>query len=342
MSTKLEHIAMGNSIAMVNKLNNVLRRKRKQNPRWRPVKTLEYVAQRKKNWAFEISKCTYAKFYFLALSWHLADMLFNNTGTVLYLLMIDDPYIGDISHIYECPLSIPYDFSTITSARVIYTFDPAAEVMCFNGNGTVLYTNDDWKIEACNLSIPYDISSIYSTYTVTGTLVTVNSAIMFNNTGSVFYSLDAMHDVIYEFNLSTPYDVSTTYGYESAFPGSVILSVADQTTFPVDMCYNSDGTKLFILDGGVNNDIYQYNLSTPYDISTANSPSVAIHIASDIFTMYRTCMIFNGDGSKLYIAALTNDTIMIIEYAIIPHDSIATFNGITWNPATVPTPDLMT
>lgn len=67
----------------------------------------------------------------------------------------------------------------------------------------------------------------------------------------------------------------------------------------IDLSVSSDGTKLYIYDntflGGGTKTIYQYILSTPYDISTAsyNSKSFLIDDASIFFIM-------SNDGTKLY------------------------------------------
>ena len=82
-------------------------------------------------------------------------------------------------------------------------------------------------------------------------------------------------DFINEYNLSTPFDISThTYaGDDERCDLDVEAGSADQDPTNVgDMAFSSDGLKIFIVSRGTNNSnndaIYRYDLTTPYDVST--------------------------------------------------------------------------
>ena len=107
------------------------------------------------------------------------------------------------------------------------------------------------------------------------------NGIVFNPDGTkMFVSTQASTgnsniDFIYEYNLSTPFDISTkTYlGDDERCDLDVGAGEYGQNPVNVgDMAFSSDGLKIFILNRGSNgsNDdrLYRYDLTTPYDVST--------------------------------------------------------------------------
>ena len=108
------------------------------------------------------------------------------------------------------------------------------------------------------------------------------------------------------------WDLST-----AAYSG-VSFSVAAQETTPTGVAFKSDGTKMFII-GSTGDDINEYALSTPWDISTASfttNTSVAAQTASpqDLY--------FKSDGLKAYIVDATN----VFEYNLSSAWDITTLN----------------
>tara|TARA_R110001632_G_scaffold182116_1_gene302170 strand:- start:442 stop:1080 length:639 start_codon:yes stop_codon:yes gene_type:complete len=107
-------------------------------------------------------------------------------------------------------------------------------------------------------------------------------------------------DSVYQYTLSTGFDLST------ASYNSVSLSVSSQDTSPVDIAFNSSGTKMYMV--GISNDsVYQYTLSTGFDLSTASYDSVSFSVTSQDNQPYD--IVFNTDGTKMYIMGLTSKTI---------------------------------
>ena len=92
---------------------------------------------------------------------------------------------------------------------------------------------------------------------------------------------------------------SNAVGYQlsSASYDSVSFSVASQETDVFIMVFNTDGTKMFVL-GYASNTVYQYTLSTAYDISTASYASKSFSVASQASSA--TALAFNSDGTKMY------------------------------------------
>ena len=87
-------------------------------------------------------------------------------------------------------------------------------------------------------------------------------------------------------------------------------SIAIQDRNPTGMAWNGDGSKLYEI-GQVSDKIYEYDVSTAYDIDTAVfSKSIATQ-ESGI-----KGMAWNGDGSKLY--EIGTGSSKIYEYDVTP------------------------
>jgi sugar lactone lactonase YvrE len=106
------------------------------------------------------------------------------------------------------------------------------------------------------------------------------------------YIVGSDNDTIYQYSLTTAYDVSTgSYASKS-------FSVSSQATVPQQPTFNSDGTKMWIIDAG-NDAIFQYSLSTAWDISTASYDSKSLSVSSQATSP--TGFAFNGDGTVVVV-----------------------------------------
>ena len=84
------------------------------------------------------------------------------------------------------------------------------------------------------------------------------------------------------------------------------LDVSNEEDKPYGMTFNNDGTKMFMVGEGsgddeVADDIHEYILSTPYDVSTA-SFRVGLN-AHGVTSKTLRQIEFNKDGSRMFVAA---------------------------------------
>ena len=100
-----------------------------------------------------------------------------------------------------------------------------------------------------------------------------------------FQPLDAPkdHHFINEYNLSTPYDISTrTYAGNNERCETGSGSDGTETQYIHDLEFSSDGMKLFTTTRGNDGDIvYRFDLTSAYDISTCTYVSETIDLDSD-------------------------------------------------------------
>jgi len=148
------------------------------------------------------------------------------------------------------------------------------------------------------------------------------NGITFNNNGTKMYIVGTTGDSVYQYTLSTAFDLSTA-SYDS-----VSFSVASQDLTPNGVAFNNDGTKMYIAGDG-NNQIYQYSLSTAFDLSTASYDSVSLDISSQ--DSAPTGVVFNSDGTKMYIAGGSNDNIYQYSLSTGFDLSTASYDSVSFN-----------
>jgi len=188
---------------------------------------------------------------------------FSSDGTKMFVV----GSTGDAVYVYT--LSTPFDVST--ASAFVGTFDVSGEEttptdVAFSSDGTKMFVvgiiGDD--VNVYTLSTPFDLSTasaFVGSFDVSGQ-ETGPTGVAFSSDGTKMFVVGfAGGAEVNEYTLSTPFDVSTA-AFDSAFP------VAGQDTFPTDVAFSSDGTKMFVL-GADEDAVYEYTLSTPFDVSTA-------------------------------------------------------------------------
>ena len=165
----------------------------------------------------------------------------------------------------------------------------------FNADGTKMYRTGYSSTKAIfqyTLSTAWDISTA-SYNSVSFSLpspIAVPYGIEWNGDGTKFVVCDSSTGDLYQFSLSTAYDISTTNSTPTTYDPS-------ETTSPDAIKFNSDGTKAFVIGQG-NDTIYRYSLSTAYDITTMSYDSNSFTYPSGY---YGTGLELNSDGTEMYL-----------------------------------------
>ena len=179
----------------------------------------------------------------------------------------------------------------------------------FNNDGTKMYVSGAQydSIHQYTLSTAFDLStaSYDSVSFSVASQEAVPYGVTFNNDGTKMFIVGPVSDSVFQYSLSTAFDLSTA-SYDS-----VSFSVSGQDTLPLGMVFDNDGSKLFIV-GGTNNSVFQYSLSTAFDLSTASYDSVSFSVATE--DTAPAGMVFNNDGTKMFISGTGNDA--VYQYAL--------------------------
>jgi hypothetical protein len=139
------------------------------------------------------------------------------------------------------------------------------------------------------------------------------SHFIFSTDGTKMYLLSWTNETIYQYTLGTPYDPATL-SYDSKS-----LTVTSQITQqPRGILFNSDGTRFYIMSDYFR-DTYQYNVSTPWDISTAVYFGSKDMQSADASIMD---LFMNPDDSKFYLYSINADG--FYEWTITPPGEVST------------------
>ena len=128
--------------------------------------------------------------------------------------------------------------------------------------------------------------------------------IKFNNDGTKMFVVGDNSNAIREYHLTTGFDISTA-SYDSLF------SVNSQDTNPRGLAFNNDGTKMFVA-GWSNQRVFEYHLTTGFDISTASYDS-NLSISSNAGGS--NGLAFNSDGTKMFVNC-ANSSDEVVEYTL--------------------------
>ena len=128
-------------------------------------------------------------------------------------------------------------------------------------------------------------------------------AITFSPDGTKMYLGAFNGSLIYQYTLSTAWDITTASYDNKSYNASAQGSAGANGL--TDMRISDDGTRLFLLQF-YNNTIHQYNLATPFDISTtsyANKSYVFSNaeFGGDLYVGRPYSMTVTSDGTKIYV-----------------------------------------
>jgi len=176
----------------------------------------------------------------------------------------------------------------------------------FNTDGTkmfvVSYAND--SVHEYTLSTGWDVST--SSYVDAFSFSSQDNSprgLAFSNDGTKMFMSGDGNNKMYEYTLSTGFDVST-----ASYVDALVLSSYDSTVR--DITFNDDGTRMFY-SGHQNNKVHDWTLSTAFDISTATYNT---GVSIDSFDTGAEDFVFNSDGTKMFVSGNNDNT--IDEYTI--------------------------
>ena len=188
----------------------------------------------------------------------------------------------------------------------------------FKPDGTKMYVigsaND--RVNEYNLSTAWDITSaVFSQFFSVSAQDTTPSGLFFKDDGTKMYFVGLTFDSVYEYTLSTAWDISTASYIQS-------FSVATQETLPTDVFFKSDGTKMYVIgQNGV--DVTEYTLSTAWNISTATAYVPSFSVSAQETSPQS--IFFKPDGTKMYVIGGTGDDVNEYNLSIPWYVSSATY-----------------
>ena len=224
--------------------------------------------------AFDISTASYSSSYSTGIAQGVRSLYIKPDGSKFYVLIADSN-----DSVYQYSMSTYWDITSSSSDSTSFsvnTQESNAHGLTFKPDGTKMYITgqNSNSINEYNLSTAWDVSTAsYSQQFTINTQSAISDGVAFNSTGTKFFILDSNTDKVFQYSMTTAWDVSTA-SYDS-----INFSVASQDSIPTDFYFKPDGTKMYVVGNG-NDTVYQYSTgtATTLDLSTGNyfshTPSV--------------------------------------------------------------------
>ena len=196
-----------------------------------------------------------------------------------------------------------------TTSVSIYSHGVDVDHIAFSPDGTKLYILEaDGDLVQYTLSIPYDMS----TKTLDGERDlnvlsdTYPKGFCLSPDGNYLYIAGTTYDTISMFTLSTPYDIqgsTLTRGYGTTIFNDI---QTDTESYIRGFYMKPDGTRIFACGYG-NDRVYQWNLSTAFDLTTCSFDSYG-SLNYEGNPVPRGIE-FKPDGTKMYLVDSNYDKI---------------------------------
>jgi len=180
----------------------------------------------------------------------------------------------------------------LSTADFVHSFPVAAQGtdpagVFFKPDGLKMYIveySQDY-VNEYDLSTAWDVSTaVFFQHFFVGNRDNTPTGIFFKPDGLKMFVLGYGATGVYEYDLSTAWDISTSL---------YIRSVGAGVSLPIGLFFKPDGTKMYITGYG-NNTIYEYNLSTPWSLS-------AVSFVREKGVFSPTGIFFKPDGLKMYV-----------------------------------------
>lgn len=241
-----------------------------------------------------------------------SDLDFNPTVVMAMINPLnnkDTVYMGDsFGNIYQMDGNggsdaVPVDPSFDATAQDINPVDVALKS---DGTKAFIIGSTNSQVYQYVLSREWDISSaIYDNILLdVSTENTSGVSIAFKTDGLRMYMLGLVGDTIYQYSLTTAWDLSTA-SYDT-----VSFGVGGQEIFPDSIRLRDDGTRMFIVGSG-SNSVFQYDLSTAWDLGSAVYNGVFFSVASEESSTHAVA--FKNDGTRMYVGGNTGS---IYQYSL--------------------------
>ncbi len=153
---------------------------------------------------------------------------------------------------------------------------------------------------------------------------TVANGLFISSDGLNMYVNGATGDDVNQYTLSNAWDVSTATFVR-------LFSTSAQDSSPQDIFFKPDGLSMFIM-GGTNDTVFQYTLSSAFDISTATYASKSFSVTSQ--ENAPTGLWFKPDGTVMYVIGTTSDAVFQYNLGTAWDVSTASYSGISFSFAT--------
>lgn len=255
--------------------------------------------------AWDISTASFLQFFSVSAEETLpSGIFFKPDGLSMYVL----GYSGDDVNQYT--LSTAWDVSTASFTRLfsVAGVQQSPLGLFFKPDGTAMYIAGIFNDGTTDF--PFVSQFSFGGFPI-GVQDATPSGIFFKPDGLTMYMSGNLRDRVNQYTLTTAWDSSTAAFLQ-------LLLVSGQDTNLQDVFFSPDGTSMYTV-GSTNDRVYQYTLSTAWNIATATFLQF-FSVASQELTP--TGLYFSPDGTRMYICGTSG--IEVNQYALSTAWNIST------------------
>lgn len=205
--------------------------------------------------------------------------------------------------VYQYDLSVAWDISTgvFNNSLLISGQDSGPSDLYFSPDGTRMYTvgttND--RVYQYTLSTAWDVTTAtFINFLAIGTFAATPNGLYFKSDGTNCYIVDDVTDNVFSITLGTAWDVTT-----GTLTGT--FSVTTYENSPQAISFNNDGSMMYIL-GASGDDITQFSLATPWNITTATYVTESFTLAGETVP---GGLYYNETAGVAYVVGSGADTV---------------------------------
>jgi DNA-binding beta-propeller fold protein YncE len=128
---------------------------------------------------------------------------------------------------------------------------------------------------------------------------TAPQALYLKSDGLELYVLGNSTDVVEQWTMTVAWDLTTATQTDT-------FSVTTQEATPEGMFFKSDGTEFYVV-GSTADAVFQYDLSTAWDLTTASYSGTSFSVATQ--ETAGSGVAFNTDGTKMFVSGRAGDDV---------------------------------
>ncbi len=217
---------------------------------------------------------------------HSIDIASNGTrGIIAYGSIVSPPVVTSFN--FDSSYNLAF-VSRPAGGNSWAILDIAKNAVYVNNTANMIFTSNSTHVHKYVANAYNLASATYDSSIPVGT--TTTNDLFLSDDGSKLYTIGSGNDRIYQYNLSTNWNLSTAVLYGS-------YNVAGIDSNPTGVCISADGLYAYFL-GRTNNRIYRLELSSAYDITTSSYSSNYLSLGSS--TGLETGVRLKPGGSNIY------------------------------------------
>ena len=271
---------------------------------------------------YDIANASYDSVSF-SVTFNPSSVAFSSDGSKMFILNYG------VSRLYQYTLSTAWDPSSATydNLNLIVNQSSNPRTAIFKSDGTSLYIHGySGNVDQYDLTTAYDLSTASYASKSLSTGLTNGVGLSISTDGTKLWASN-LSGTIQQFTMSTAWDVST------ASSDSKSLDVSARGSNTTAIYVSPDGSAVYTTNL-TNDAIYEYDLSTAYDISTGTYNSVSFSVATQETNPWG--FTFKDDGSKMYVIGSDSDSVHQYTTGSSALATIAWPSSVKWAGGTAP------